>query len=397
MAAEPATVVPMQLSTAHPLRIVIAPDSFKGTLSAVQAAQAMASGLRQVLTAAELRETPIADGGEGTVEALVVATRGECREASVTGPRGEPVRAAWGVLGDGRTAVIEVAAASGLALVPPEARDPCVTTTRGTGEQIRAALDAGLRRFVIGLGGSASNDAGVGALRALGLRCLDAAGRDLVEGGAALALLACIDTAGLDPRWLASEILVACDVTSPLCGPYGAAAVFAPQKGATPAQVVQLDQALACFAACARAVTGRDVADAAGAGAAGGFGAGLLFFSPAIIRPGIDVVLQASDFAAIVRDADLVLTGEGCTDAQTALGKAPVGVARVAREFDVPVICLSGCLGDGAEAVLQHGVTALVGVGDRPVPLEAGQRDAAAKLTQAASRLGPLIESMFRK
>ena len=397
MATDSATATLGQPSVTRRLRIVIAPDSFKGTLSAVQAAEAMARGLRQVLVEAELREVPIADGGEGTVEAVVVATRGVRHEATVTGPRGEPVRAVWGELGDGRTAVIEVAAASGLALVPPEARDPRFTTTRGTGELIHAALDAGLRHFVIGLGGSATNDAGVGALRALGLRCLDAEGSDLPEGGAALASLARIDTAGLDPRWLASDIQVACDVTSPLCGPHGAAAIFAPQKGATPEQVVQLDQALARFAACARVATGREVAEVSGAGAAGGFGAGLLFFSPAIIRPGIDVVLQASDFAAIVRDADLVLTGEGCTDAQTALGKAPVGVARVAREFGVPVICLSGCLGDGAEAVLQRGVTALVSVGDRPVSPEACQRDAAAKLTQAASRLGPLIESILRK
>ena len=379
---------------ARPLRIVIAPDSFKGTLSAVQAARAMACGLRQLFADADLRELPIADGGEGTVEALVVATRGECREATVTGPLGDPMRAIWGVLGDGQTAVIEVAAASGLALVPAEARDPGVTTTRGTGELIRAALNAGLRRFVIGLGGSATNDAGVGALRALGLRCLDAAGRDQPEGGAALASLARIDATGLDPRWLASEILVACDVTSPLCGPNGAAAVFAPQKGATPAQVVALDQALARFALCARAATGREAAEALGAGAAGGFGAGLLFFSPAIMRPGIDVVLQASDFSSILRDADLVLTGEGCTDAQTALGKAPVGVARVAREFGVPVICLSGCLGAGAEAVLQQGITALVSVGERPTSFDECRRDAAPRLTQAASQLGLLIQSL---
>ena len=282
MLSDPATAMQRQPSPSRRLRIVIAPDSFKGTLSAVQAAQAMACGLRQLFADADLREVPIADGGEGTVDALVVATCGECREATVTGPRGAPVRAVWGVLGDGQTAVIEVAAASGLALVPAEARDPGVTTTRGTGELIRLALDAGLRRFVIGLGGSATNDAGVGALCALGLRCLDAAGRDLPEGGAALASLARIDVAGLDPRWLASEIMVACDVTSPLCGPRGAAAVFAPQKGATPAQVVALDQALARFALCARAATGREAAEVPGAGAAGGFGAGLLFFSPAI-------------------------------------------------------------------------------------------------------------------
>ena len=394
MSSDPATAIQRQPSPNSRLRIVIAPDSFKGTLSAVQAARAMACGLRQLFADADLREVPIADGGEGTVEALVVATRGECRAATVTGPCGAPVRAVWGVLGDGQTAVIEVAAASGLALVPPEVRDPGVTTTRGTGELIRTALDAGLRRFVIGLGGSATNDAGVGALRALGLRCLDAAGRELPEGGAALASLACIDVAGLDPRWLASEIMVACDVTSPLCGPYGAAAVFAPQKGAAPAQVCQLDQALARFAQCAQVATGRDVAEAVGAGAAGGFGAGLLFFSPAIMRPGIDVVLQASDFGAIVRDADLVLTGEGCTDAQTALGKAPVGVARVARAHGVPVICLSGCLGDGADAVLQQGITALISVGERPTSFEACRRDAALRLTRAASQLGPLIQSL---
>ena len=242
------------------MRIVIAPDSFKGSLSALAVAEAMERGARAVFPDAEVAKVPIADGGEGTVEALVAATRGRLEERTVRGPLGEPVRARWGVLGDGETAIIEMAAASGLPLVPKNRRDPRLTTTYGTGELVRAALDAGLSKLIVGIGGSATNDGGAGLARALGVLFLDATGAALPEGGAALARLARLDLTGLDPRLAAAQVLVACDVDNPLTGPRGASAVYGPQKGATPEMVQELDRALEHYAAIAQAATGRDVA-----------------------------------------------------------------------------------------------------------------------------------------
>ncbi len=374
-----------------PLRIIVAPDSFKGSLSAVEAARAMARGIRAVFPEAEVVELPIADGGEGTVEALVAATGGRLRHATVQGPLDDPVRAAWGVLGDGRTAVIEMAAASGLTLVPEARRDPRLASTFGTGELVKAALDGGLRRLVLGIGGSATNDGGAGFARALGARFLDEAGGDLPEGGAALARLARIDLRGLDPRLAETELLVACDVDNPLCGPRGASAVYGPQKGATPEIVRELDVALAAFARIARRDTGRDAAEVPGAGAAGGLGAGLLFFTPARLRPGVEIVLEAVGFEDRVRGASLVFTGEGRTDAQTAMGKAPVGVAAAAKRQGVPVVCLSGGLGDGAEAVLAHGIDALAAVPPGPMDLDACLAGGAPLLEAAAARACRLI------
>ncbi|MFL5272902.1 MAG: glycerate kinase, partial [Anaeromyxobacteraceae bacterium] len=341
------------------MRVVVAPDSFKGSATALAVAEAIERGVRAVFAGAEVVKVPIADGGEGTVDALVVATNGRIEERTVRGPLGEPVRARWGVLGDGATAVIEMAAASGLPLVPKDRRDPRVTTTFGTGELVRAALDAGLAKLVVGIGGSATNDGGTGLARALGVRFLDDAGNALPEGGAALARLARIDLAGLDPRLGRAQVTVACDVDNPLTGPRGASAVYGPQKGATPEMVKELDSALWRFAEVARAATGRDVAGEPGAGAAGGLGAGLLFFTPARLRPGVSIVLETPGFDALVKAADLVITGEGRTDFQTAMGKAPVGVAAAAKRHGVPVVCLSGGLGEGADDVLAHGIDGL--------------------------------------
>ncbi len=352
------------------MRVIVAPDSFKGSVSALGVAEAMERGVKAVFPAAEVLKVPVADGGEGTVEALVAATRGRLEHAVVKGPLGEPVRAEWGVLGDGKTAVIEMAAASGLPLVPKDRRDPRITTTFGTGELLRAALDAGLSRIIIGIGGSATNDGGTGMARALGIRFLDGAGAELPDGGAALARLQRIDLAGLDPRLKLVDLLVACDVDNPLTGPRGATAVYGPQKGATPELVRELDLALARFAEVAKAATGRDVAGIAGAGAAGGLGAGLLFFTPARLRPGVAIVLEAAGFAALVKDADLVITGEGRTDFQTAMGKAPVGLAAVAKAHGVPVICLAGGLGEGADDVLAKGIDALASVVPQAMSLE---------------------------
>ncbi len=373
------------------LRVVVAPDSYKGSLSALKVARAMARGVRQAFPAAEVREVPIADGGEGTVEALVAATGGRLLRSVVTGPLGEPVEAAWGVLGDGTTGVIEMAGASGLPLVPPHRRDPRITTTRGTGELVRAALDLGLSRLVVGIGGSATNDGGAGFARALGARFLDARGEELPDGGAALARLDRIDLSGLDPRLATCELVVACDVDNPLCGPRGASAVYGPQKGATPEAVRELDEALARFARVAEGFTGRDVARAPGAGAAGGLGAGLLFFTPAKLRPGVELVLEATGFDTLVQGAALVLTGEGRTDGQTAMGKAPVGVAAAARRHGVAVVCLSGGLGEGADEVLLRGVDALASATPAPMGVEEAMARGAELVEAAAARACRLI------
>lgn len=374
------------------MRIIVAPDSFKGSVSALGVAEAMERGIRAVFPAAEVIKVPIADGGEGTVEALVAATGGRLMHTEVRGPLGEPVRAHWGISGDGGTAFIEMASASGLPLVPRDRRDPRIASTFGTGELMKAALDAGLRRLVIGIGGSATNDGGTGMARALGARFLDADGRDLPEGGAALARLARIDLSGLDPRLAQASVMVACDVDNPLCGPKGASAVYGPQKGATPEMVRELDAALGVFASAAQTATGRDIARLPGAGAAGGLGAGLLFFTPASLRPGVSIVLETTGFEALAQGADLVITGEGRTDFQTAMGKAPVGVAAVAKRHGVPVICIAGGLGDGADDVLAHGIDALATTVPQPMTLEDCMGQGAALVEAAAARACRLVK-----
>ena len=373
------------------MKVVIAPDSYKGCLSALEVAKAMERGVLSVFPSAEVRKIPIADGGEGTVAALVTATNGQLRQAEVTDPLGNKISAHWGVLGDGRTAVIEMAAASGLPLVPKEKRDPRVTTTYGTGELIKAALADGLAKIIIGIGGSATNDGGTGMARALGVRFLDAAGQEVAAGGGSLAEICQIDTTGLDPRLKNTEIVVACDVDNPLCGTRGASAVFGPQKGATPEMVQKMDAGLAKYASCARQATGRDVAEKAGAGAAGGLGAGLMFFTPAQLKPGVEIVLDAVGFSDIVRDADFVITGEGRTDFQTAFGKAPVGVAKVAKTHGAPVFCISGGLGEGADDVLAQGIDAVMSICDRPLSLEECMAAGAQLIEPAAARLSRIV------
>jgi glycerate 2-kinase len=374
------------------MRIIVAPDSFKGSVSALGVAEAMERGIHAVLPEVEVIKVPIADGGEGTVEALVAATGGRLLYTEVQGPLGEPVCAHWGVSGDGATAFIEMASASGLPLVPMGRRDPRITSTYGTGELMKAALDAGLRKLVVGIGGSATNDGGSGMARALGARFLDHEGRDLPEGGAALARLAHLDLTKLDPRLAEASILVACDVDNPLCGPRGASAVYGPQKGATPEIVTELDAALAVLARVAATATGRDVALVPGAGAAGGLGAGLLFFTPASLRPGVSIILETTGFDALVQGADLVITGEGRTDFQTAMGKAPVGVAEVAQRHGVPVLCLSGGLGEGADEVLAHGIAALASTVPQPMTLEACMAQGPSLVEAAAARVCRLLE-----
>ncbi|MDR2744107.1 MAG: glycerate kinase [Desulfovibrio sp.] len=373
------------------MRIVAAPDSFKGSLSALDAASALEAGIRRVFPQADVVRAPVADGGEGTVHALVAATKGRLRRTAVTGPLGRPLEAVWGILGDGTTGVIEMAAASGLPLVAEQERNPCVTTTKGTGELVRAALDAGLERLVLGIGGSATNDGGAGFARALGVRFLDASGNEVPEGGAFLTRVRRIDLSGMDGRVNDLEILVACDVDNPLCGPRGASAVFGPQKGADPEMVEQLDAALAHYAGIAETATGRDVADTPGAGAAGGLGAGLLFFTSARLRPGVEIVLEAMNFEELARSADIIFTGEGNTDFQTAYGKAPVGVALAAKRHGRPVVCVSGGLGKGWSDVLEKGIDVVMPCPTAPMSLQECMDRAAAMISDAAERAAKLV------
>lgn len=374
------------------MRIAVAPDSFKGSLTAVEAAQAMERGIHTVWPNAEIIRLPVADGGEGTVEALLLSTSGKAMTKEVTGPLGERVNAKWGILGDGKTAVIEMAEASGLLLVSSERRDPRFTTTFGTGELIKVALDHGMRKIIIGIGGSATNDGGAGMAQALGAKFLDRDGISLPWGGAALRLLDQIDLREMDTRLRRTEIVVACDVDNPLCGPSGASVVYGPQKGATKAMVEELDDALAHFAKAAQAATGNDVALSKGAGAAGGLGAGLMYFAGAQMKQGIQLVLNTMCFEQRIRDVDLVITGEGCTDAQTVHGKAPVGVASLAEKYRIPVICLSGALGDGYQAVLEHGIAATGSIVPRPMALEGCIRDADKLLEQASAEICRLLQ-----
>jgi glycerate kinase len=351
----------------------------------------MEQGILTVFSDATVKKMPIADGGEGTVEALVTATGGRIIRENVTGPSGQTLEAFWGILGDGETAVIEMAAASGLTLIADSKRDPRFTTSYGTGQLIKAALDHGLCKLIIGIGGSATNDGGAGMAQALGVRFHDKSGEELPIGGLALSDLAAIDLTGLDSRLDACRIFVACDVDNPLCGQRGASAVFGPQKGATPETVAALDAALSHYALIAMAATGKNIADYPGAGAAGGLGAGLLFFTNARLKPGIEIVLDAIGFESAVKQAHLVITGEGCTDFQTAYGKAPVGVAKIAAQYHVPTVCLSGGLGPDYNTVLSHGVRALMSIPPGPMTLEDCLANAPVLIREATARLCQMI------
>lgn len=376
-----------------PMRIVVAPDSFKESLSAPAAAEAIRDGLHTQLPDAAYELVPLADGGEGTVDALLASGGGEARISTVTGPAGAPVAARWALLDGGRTAVIEVAQASGLALLAPGRRDAAATTSYGSGELVRHALDAGPRRLVVGLGGVATNDGGAGLLQALGVRFLDAGGAPL-DGpirGADLEAIAGLDTAGLDPRLRHTEVLAASDVDNPLTGPQGASATFGPQKGADPATVERLDRALARCYALVAGTLGRDVAALPGAGAAGGLGAALLAFLDARLRPGVELVMEAAGLEARLRGAALAVTGEGRLDAQTLRGKTPLGVAALAGRLGVPAVAIAGSLAD-AEALLAdgrlRGVEAAV---CRPMTQAQALAEAAPLLRDAAARVGAWI------
>jgi len=354
----------------HRMKIVIAAQGFKGNLSALQVCQAIENGVRRVVPNAITATVPMADGGEGTMQTLVDAMGGKIIPVEVTGPLGARIAAHWGLLSDKVTGVIEMAAASGLNLVPPQKLNPLLTTTYGTGELILNALEKGCRKLVIGIGGSATNDGGAGMAQALGAKLLDGKGAPLTFGGAALADLDHIDIATIDPRLTDCDIVVASDVTNPLCGPQGASAVYGPQKGATEEMVAQLDAALAHYADVLHRDLGIDIRDAPGAGAAGGLGAGLIAFLKAKLLPGIEIVIQATGLVEHLKGADLVFTGEGKLDSQTAQGKVPVGVAKKAKTLGLPVIAIVGAIGDGYQAVYEHGIDAVFSIAPGPISLD---------------------------
>ena len=372
------------------MKIVIATQTCKGSISALDVAKAMRDGILLELEDAEIELVPVADGGDGTLETLVEISNGEIKTAKVTGPLGEQRTAEWGAMGDGHTAVIEMARISGLALVPIEPidqRNPLTATTYGLGEAIKAALDDGYRRFVIGIGGSATNDAGAGMAQALGISLLDGQGNELPYGGAALADLESIDLSGMDPRASECEIMVACDVNNPLTGPEGASAIFGPQKGATPEMVTQLDEALANFARVVKRDIGIDINDMRGAGAAGGLGGGMVAFLGAELAPGVDIVLDTIGFDKHLEGTDLILTGEGALDSQTVYNKAPIGVARRASQRGIPVIAIAGTLGEHYHIVHDHGISAATAIPNGPMTMETASAQAALLITDATRQV----------
>ncbi|MFI8415289.1 glycerate kinase [Serratia sp. NPDC078593] len=371
-------------------KVVIAPDSFKESLSALEVAAAIERGFRHVYPDIEYVKLPMADGGEGTVESMIAASNGERVAVTVTGPLGKPVEAFYGLLGEGETAVIEMAAASGLHLAQTDQRNPLIATSYGTGELIMAALNRGVASIILGIGGSATNDGGAGMMQALGAKLLDDHRQPLAAGGAALAKLAEIDLSALDARLQQVNVTVACDVDNPLCGKRGASVVFGPQKGATPAMVEQLDRALQHYGRLLEQVTGRQVCDVPGAGAAGGMGASLIAMLNATLRPGIEIVIETLKLEEAIRDADLVITGEGRLDSQTIYGKTPIGVARVAKRYQLPVVGIAGSLAADYQVVHQHGIDAAFSVIDRIVTLDEALADAAHNLEVTARNVAAL-------
>lgn len=352
------------------MKIIIAPDSYKGSLSAKEVADSIERGIKKVDDTIEVIKVPMADGGEGTVRALVDATGGRIIETVVSDPLMRKITAFYGILGDNRTAVIEMSAASGLPLLSESERNPEITTTYGTGELILHALDMGCDKLIIGLGGSATNDGGEGMAKALGIKFLDRYGNDIGLGGGCLNKLESIDMSGIDKRVYKCKIIAACDVDNPLCGVNGASHVFGPQKGASPEVVKKLDSNLLHYGKIIEAATNRKVADTEGAGAAGGLGAALLAFLNAGLKRGIDIVTEIVDLENKVKGCDLVITGEGMIDFQTAYGKTPYGVAKIASKYGIPVIAIAGSIGKDAHILYKKGFTSIFSIADKPMTLE---------------------------
>ena len=373
------------------MRVLIAPDSFKGSTSSLETAKAIERGIRAVSPDCEVQLCPVADGGEGTVDALVASGSGEIRTCIVQDPLGRNVEACWGLLPDS-WAVIEMAQASGLPRLAPEERDPSITSTYGTGQLITAALDAGCRHILVGIGGSATNDGGAGMACALGVKLLDADGFPLPPGGGALSRLDAIDCSGLDKRLGDVEILVASDVTNPLCGPEGASAVYGPQKGGTPEMLKRLDSALAHYGQKLIDTFGQDLTDLPGAGAAGGLGIGLMAFCGAQLRPGSDIIFERLDLERLVVWADLIFTGEGRVDTTSINGKLLSGIGRLASRYGKPVIALAGSVGENIDQLLEQGIQAVIPIADGPITLEESLIRAPGLIAATAARTTQLLQ-----
>lgn len=344
------------------LTILLAPDSFKESMTAKEACEAMERGIRKANSNITCIHVPMADGGEGTMQSLVDATGGKTYTINVIGPLGNVVEASYGILGDGKTGILEMASASGIHLVPIEKRDPLITTTYGTGQLIKACLEHGVKRLLIGIGGSATNDGGAGVAQALGGKFLDREGNEISFGGGQLDKIAKIDLTNFDTRLKEVVVEVACDVTNPLCGETGASNVFGPQKGATPKMIDILDKNLRHFAEIIKEQIGKDVIEVPGAGAAGGLGAGLMAFLNGTLKKGIEMVIQYSGLDEKVKEADMVWTGEGSIDFQTQYGKTPLGVAAVAKKYNKPVIALAGRVGNDIEVLYEKGIDAIFSI-----------------------------------
>lgn len=368
-------------------RIVAAPDSFKGSLTAQEAAEALEAGIKRFDSSIEVEKVPMADGGEGTVRSMVDATGGRIISATVKGPMLNKVEAFYGILGDGRTAVIEMAAASGLPLVKNDERNPLLATTYGTGELIRHALDMGCRSIIIGIGGSATNDGGAGAMQALGAKFLDIEGNEIGLGGGSLGQLYKIETENMDARIREATITVACDVDNPLCGTDGASFVFGPQKGADSAMVEELDRNLAHYADLVESTLGVRIKDYPGAGAAGGLGGGLMAFAGATLKKGVDIVIETVKLEDRIKGADLVITGEGMMDFQTIYGKTPFGVAQAAKKRGIPVVAICGSIGKGAEVLYQNGFESIFSIVDKPMTLEEAMEKSGELLQNCSERV----------
>lgn len=373
------------------MKIVLAPDSFKESMTAKEACEAIEKGLRKVIDNLECVHVPMADGGEGTTQSLVDATGGKFYTVEVTGPLGERKEAIFGILGDEKTAILEMAEASGLEIVPREKRDATITTTYGTGELIKAALDKGVETILIGIGGSATNDGGAGMVQALGGKLLDRVGNEIGFGGGELAKLEKIDIANLDKRLKDVKIIVACDVQNPLTGPTGASHVFGRQKGANEEQREQLDKNLKHYAEIIRRDLGKDVETISGAGAAGGLGAGLMAFLSAELRKGIDIVIEYSKLEDKIQGADYVITGEGSIDGQTRFGKTPYGVAKVAKKYDIPVIALAGNVGKDIDVLYDYGFTAIFSILPRVETLEKAINNGKENIQYISENLGRVL------
>ena len=379
-------------------KILIASDSFKGAASALEVCNAIEKGINQVCPEAETIKIPMADGGEGTVESLIAATKGKLITKTVTNPLGGRVKAKFGILGDNKTAVIEMAEASGLPLVPVEKRNPLKTTTRGTGELIKSALEKGAKRFIIGIGGSATVDGGAGMAQALGAKLVDKRGKEIGFGGGSLSNLFKIDTSSMDERIKACDFEVACDVNNPLCGTNGAAYVYGAQKGAAKTQIPVLDRALSHFAYVIRRDIGVEVENLPGAGAAGGLGAGLVAFLGARLKSGIELVIEASGIEKHIQNADLVITGEGKIDGQTIFGKTPIGVAKLAKKYGKPVIAVCGMVDEGYEEVYKNGIDAIITEFNSPLTTQdqIGQcKKLIQQITANAMRLAVVTKHVF--